>query len=51
VAATLGSVWPEQKNSGVNVFGQAVVITDEQAEMRRRLARLRGESEAEEFGS
>jgi hypothetical protein len=45
VAATHGSVWPEeQRGSGVNVFGRAVVITDEQiADLRRRLARLRGD--------
>jgi hypothetical protein len=44
VAATHGSVWPEeQRGSGVNVFGQAVVITDEQIADLRRLARLRGD--------
>jgi hypothetical protein len=38
----------EQSKTGVNVFGQAVVITDEQvADIRMRLARLRGELPAE----
>jgi hypothetical protein len=34
----------EPKQSGVNVLGQAVIVTDEQiADLRRRLARARGD--------
>jgi hypothetical protein len=45
VAATHSSVWPEEQRGGANVFASnAVVITDEQiADLRRRLARLRGD--------
>jgi hypothetical protein len=48
MASTASTIhgWQEQKAGGVNVFGRAVVITDEQvADLRRRLARLRGEDE------
>ena len=38
--------WDQRSGGGVNVFGQAVVITDEQvADLRARLRRLRGEDE------
>ena len=41
----------EAKQSGVNVFGQAVVVTDEQiADLRQRLARIRGDAPAEAPG-
>jgi hypothetical protein len=42
-AASTVHGWNESKQ-GVNVFGQAVIVTDEQiADLRRRLARLRGD--------
>jgi hypothetical protein len=47
IAAAASTVhgW-EQKQSGVNVLGQAVIVTDEQiADLRKRLRRLRGEDE------
>ena len=38
------STWESAKGSGMNVFGKAVIVTDEQiADLRRRLARLRGD--------
>jgi hypothetical protein len=42
-AASTVHGWNESKQ-GVNVFGNAVVVTDEQiADLRRRLARIRGD--------
>jgi pyruvate/2-oxoglutarate dehydrogenase complex dihydrolipoamide dehydrogenase (E3) component len=42
-AASTVHGWNESKQ-GVNVFGQSVIVTDEQiADLRRRAARLRGD--------
>jgi len=43
-AASTVHDWESAKGSGMNVFGKAVIVTDEQiADLRRRLARLRGD--------
>jgi hypothetical protein len=50
-AASTVHGWESAKGSGVNVLGQAVIVSDEQiADIRARVARLQGDAPAQAAG-